>query len=145
MGNVVTVNTVIQGLFLGVAIAILAIGYNKIVLGRLVKALIKSEATHPATAKTIADLHVRHTIFLRFALRKNGTLRKFIREADIAGKDGKTAFYIPEDKLYRAGRLYGGRDVDPLMIVVSLVIVAIFFVAVQLFLPVILNQVQQII
>ena len=53
-----SMGVVMQGLFIGLIIGVLAVGYNKLVIGRFVKALIKAEANHPAFAKSFVDLDV---------------------------------------------------------------------------------------
>jgi hypothetical protein len=158
----INIDMVLQGIFIGVIIAVLAVGYNKLVLGKFVKALIKSEAVHPAFAKTFNELNVKRNIFLSFALRKNGTLRKIVYQIDnrindisnVGGADNNSIntnsknndgninnlyYYIPEDKLYRAGRVYGGKDVDILMLAAVIIIFFIFFAILLLYLPNLLN------
>ena len=118
-----TTAVVLQGLFIGVVIAVLAVGYNKLIIGRFVKALIKAEANHPAFAKSFTDLDVNQNIFIKLALRKGSTLKKMVAELD--GDEIK--YYIPEDKLYRAGRMYGGKDVDALMLAAIIILLFLFF------------------
>ena len=126
-------NTVIQGIFIGLIFAVLAVGYNKLVIGKFVKALIKSEANHPLRAKSFEQLGMAQNIFIKLALRKRGTLRRIVCEPEDTEMQGR--FYIPEDKLYRAGRIYGGKDVDILMIAAVLIILFLFFGIVLLYLP----------
>ena len=140
--GVVSSDIVLQGIFLGVIFAVLAVAYNKLVLGRFVKALIKAEAVHPAFAKSFEQLHVKKTFLLSYALRARGTLRKVVSEPDDRSRKGY--YYIPEDKLYRAGRMYGGKDVDLLMVAAVLLVLFIFFTIVLMYMPVIWNQVSSI-
>ena len=132
--KVMTVETVMQGIFIGVIVAVLAVGYNKLVIGKFVNALIKAEAVHPAFAKTFDQLNIRKNIMLSFALRSGGTLRRLVHELNDTDKKG--SFYIPEDKLYRAGRLYGGKDVDLLLVAAVIVVLFIFFAIVLMLMPV---------
>ena len=134
-----TQEIIIQGLFIGVVLAVLAVGYNKLVLGKFVKALIKSEANHPLRAKSFEQLGVSQNIFIKLALRKRGTLRRIVREPEDTEMQGR--FYIPEDKLYRAGRIYGGKDVDVLMLAAVLVVLFLFFGLVVLYLPLLMNAI----
>ena len=140
MIDTITVDVVLQGLFLGVIAAVLVIAYNKLVIGKFVKALIKAEAVHPAFAKTFEQLNMKKTIWFSFALRNKGLLRKFVYEPD--GSEMKGYFYIPEDKLYRAGRIYGGKDVDLLMVAAVLLVLFIFFALVLLYAPVVFDQIK---
>ena len=140
MFGILTIDLVLQGIFLGVVLAVFVVAYNKLVIGRFVKALIKAEAVHPNFAKTFDELNVKKTFLMSFALRNKSTLRKFVFEPD--DKDRKGYFYIPEDKLYRAGRIYGGKDVDFLMVSAVLIVLFIFFTLVLLYMPVVTNQIQ---
>ena len=126
---------VMQGLFIGIIIAVLTVGYNKLFLGRFVKALIKAEANHPAFAKSFDDLNIRKNFLFKLALRRGGTLKKIVAELD------GDKYYIPEDKIYRAGRLYGGKDVDILMIAAIIVILFLFFGVMLLYFPVMMNMI----
>lgn len=128
-----SLNSAIQGIFIGLIIAVLVIGYNKLVIGKFVKALIKAEANHPLRAKSFEQLGVSQNIFIKIALRKRSTLRRIVCEPKDREQQG--LFYIPEDKLYRAGRIYGGKDVDILMIAAVIVVLFIFFGIVLIFLP----------
>ena len=132
-------DNMLQGIFLGVIAAVLVIAYNKLVIGKFVKALIKAEAVHPNFAKTFEQLNVKRNFMISFALRNKGMLRKFVLEPD--GDDRKGSFYIPEDKLYRAGRLYGGKDVDLLMVFAVIIILFLFFAVLLMFFPVIMDWV----
>ncbi|MCL1858109.1 MAG: hypothetical protein FWF92_02605 [Oscillospiraceae bacterium] len=135
----ITVDIVLSGIFIGVIIAVLAVAYNKLVIGKFVKALIKAEAVHPAFAKSFDQLRVKKNLFVNYALRTKGMLRKFVFELD--DEDKKGYFYIPEDKLYRAGRLYGGKDVDLLMVAAVIIVLFIFYAIVIMCMPAVLNQV----
>ena len=140
--NLVTIDIVMQGIFLGVILAVLAVAYNKLVIGKFVKALIKAEAVHPAFAKSFEQLNVKKNFMIAFALRSRGTLRKVVFEPGDA--DRKGYYYIPEDKLYRAGRIYGGKDVDLLLVSASIIVLFIFFAILLMYMPVILSQVESI-
>jgi hypothetical protein len=133
-------SVVLQGIFIGVIFAVLVVAYNKLVIGKFVKALIKAEAVHPNFAKNFDQLKVKKTFLMTFALRNKSTLRKFVLEPDDDARKGY--FYIPEDKLYRAGRIYGGKDVDFLMTAAVIIVLFIFFTLVLLYLPVAIGQVQ---
>ena len=134
MGQAVDFATavVIQGLFIGVILGVLTVGYNKLVIGKFVKALITAEANHPAFAKSFSELNLKKNILLKFALR-GVMLRKIV--AELEGEEIK--YYIPEDKLYRAGRLYGGKDVDILMLAAVILVLFLAFSIMLLAFPMI--------
>ena len=132
-----TTSIVFQGIFIGLIIAVLAVGYNKLVIGRFVKALINAEANHPAFAKSFSELNIKKTIFLRHALR-GYMLQKIVAKLEEENNE-ETKYYIPEDKLYRAGRLYGGKDVDVLLMAAVLLVLFLFFGLVLLYFPILWN------
>ena len=124
-----------QCLFIGIVFAVLIVGYNKLFLGKFVKALIKAEANHPAFAKSFDELNIKKNFLFKFALRKGGTLKKII--AELEGEK----YYIPEDNIYRAGRLYGGKDVDILMLASVIVVLFLFFGLLLLYFPYLMNMI----
>ena len=132
---------VMQGIFIGVIIAVISVGYNKLFLGRFVKALIKAEANHPAFAKSFGDLNIRKNFLFRLALRQGGTLKKVVAELESEDTQADIKYYIPEDKMYRAGRLYGGKDVDVLMLAAVVTVLFLFFAAMLLVFPPLLNMI----
>ena len=137
-----TSDIVLQGMFMGIIFAVLVIAYNKLVIGKFVKALIKAEAVHPNFAKSFEELNIKKNILFSYALRTRGFLRKFVYEPEEEERKGK--FYIPEDKLYRAGRIYGGKDVDLLMVAATIIILLIFFAVVLMYMPVLWGHVSGI-
>jgi len=140
--KLITVDVVLRGFFIGVLLAVFAVAYNKLVIGKFVKALIKAEAVHPAFAKSFEQLNLRKNFWFSYALRSRGTLRKFVFELDDEGRPGH--YYIPEDKLYRAGRLYGGKDVDVLLVASVILILFIFFAIVLMVMPYFTGQISDL-
>jgi hypothetical protein len=132
-----SVDLVLQAMFLGIVFAVLTVGYNKLFIGRFVKALIKAEANHPAFAKSFSDLNIKKNFLFKLALRKGGTLMKIVAQLE----NDENKYYIPEDKIYRAGRLYGGKDVDLLMIAAVIVLLFLFFGVLLLYFPFFWNMV----
>jgi len=132
-----TTNIVFQGIFIGLIIAVLAVGYNKLVIGKFVKALINAEANHPAFAKSFSELNLKKTILLKHALR-GYMLQKIVAKLEEENNE-EPKYYIPEDKLYRAGRLYGGKDVDVLLIAAIILVLFLFFGLVLLYFPLLWN------
>jgi len=138
MNSGIPVELVMQGFFIGTLLAVLAVGYNKVFIGRFVKALIKAEANHPAFAKSFGELNIKKNFLFKLALRKNGTLKKIVSELE---EDEK--YYIAEDKIYRAGRLYGGKDADILMIAAIIIVLFLFFAIMLLYFPTLLNMIEE--
>jgi len=135
--DIFNMDVVLRGFFIGAIIYVLVVAYNKLVIGKFVKALIKAEAVHPAFAKSFEQLNIRKSFMLSFSMRSRSNLRKFIFELD--DEDRKGYYYIPEDKLYRAGRMYGGKDVDLLMVAALILVLFIFFAIALMVIPALMN------
>lgn len=121
----------IRGIFCALLIVVLVVGYNKLFIGRFVKALLESKINSPLSAKTFAELGIKPNFLLSYAMREKGFLRKLVKE----NKDELGKFYIPEETAYRAMRMYGGRDVDGLMIAFLIILVLAAFALASVLLP----------
>ena len=144
-----TAELVMQSLFIGIVLAVLTVGYNKLFLGRFVKALIKAEDNHPAFAKSFNELNIKKNFLFKLALRRGGTLNKIVSKLDdsrdmqaAAVNENDIKYYIPEDKIYRAGRLYGGKDVDMLMLASLIIILFLFFGIMLLYVPFLFDMIR---
>ena len=137
--QVLTVNTIITSIFIGVIIAVFVVAYNKLVLGKFVRALINAKAVDCSSAKSFEQLNVKKSFPLAFSLRKKGSLRKYVCESEEEG-----FYYIPEDKLYRAFRIYGEKDVSILKVIAVIVALAVFYGIVIAYMPVIFEQAREI-
>lgn len=125
----------LRGIFSALLIVVLAVGYNKLFIGRFVKALLEGEINSPLSAKTFAELGIKRNFLLNFALREKGFLRKLVKESqDELGK-----FYIPEEKSYRALRMYGGKDVDGLMIAFLIILLLAAFALASVLVPIFID------
>ena len=72
----VAVKYIIIGIFFGIVIASLSALYNRRVLGKFIRALIKSDATSPEKAKTLAELGFDKNPFVKYSLSRGYTLKK---------------------------------------------------------------------
>ncbi len=145
----------VWALYFAFLLAALAAFYNRTVLGRLPRALIKNECISPQSAKTLSELGCDKNPFLRLSLRLGTTLRRTVRsvEQDEFEKDPKNTaraskfaefwlgerkykpnfandhFYIPEEKRDSAAARFEkkGNGVIPLVLcaVFGIVIVAL--------------------
>ncbi len=69
----------ILGIFIGAVVACLAMAYNKQMLGKIVRALINSEANSPESAKTLDELGLKKSYLAKNALRSSSTLGRFVK------------------------------------------------------------------
>lgn len=72
----VAVKYVIIGIFFGIVLASASALFNRRVLGRFIRALIKQDATSPESAKTLSELGFDKNPFVKYSLTRGYTLRK---------------------------------------------------------------------
>lgn len=146
----ITLDIIVWSLFVGVVLALLVIFLTKRVTGAYVRRLLDAKAHTPETALTMRQLGVKSNILIRLQLREKGTLRKVVianpvtasvqapavdgapvkksaakkRSADLAD----TPFFIPENKIDRAARLFDATSAslfNILLAVLALIVVAV--------------------
>lgn len=155
----ISVEMMIGAIFLGAALAAFAAVYNKRILGNFVWALLKQGIHTKEKAKTIYELDFQKNPFLRAALLRETTLRRFVRTAEEdeapqqtrkGGKrpaiNFKTArFYIPEEMRIKAEIRYYRKGTDWVSFVVGLFVFALLAVAVYFLLPELLAMLDNLI
>lgn len=123
-----TLPMIVWPLILGVIIAAVAVFLNKKLIGRFVARLLAEKASTPQSAKTFAELGIKSSSFLRFSLRREGTLRKMVKAVDtVEEREGKSPvaterYYIPEEMAYRAERLYDPDDASVMTVLLAVLI-----------------------
>lgn len=124
--SVTTLNIIVWSLFIGFIIAIGVTLYNKIVLGKLVRALIEKDATSPERALALGDVGGENPL-IKLALRRGGALRRVVRMAeDNEGEDtGKNVaegkFYIPEECMHRAKTVYDKPETSVFSVLLAII------------------------
>ncbi len=78
-GSMISVPLIVVGLFIGIAIALVASVFTKRVLGAPVRKLLSEGATSADSAKTLAELGLAKNWFLAHAFRGNVSLRRVVR------------------------------------------------------------------
>ncbi|MBQ9086678.1 MAG: hypothetical protein IJY47_05775 [Clostridia bacterium] len=128
-GSLISVRTIIFGLFIGLTLASFGAVFNKRVLGGFVRRLLREECLSPETGKTLPELGIADKLWIRRAVRKSVSLRRVVRcreeeealsaqeSAEDADKGHRSSrrrsaafrvdpdqhhFYIPEDMKYLA-------------------------------------------
>lgn len=156
--RIMTLKTVIIGLYIGFLVGIIISFYNKVYLGSFVRKLVKKEVFSSEKALTLREIGVKNTFFIRKALVKKGTLRriaeaanedevtseverskfskwfrKFFRfddEPKLKYDFDKIKFYIPEEKKYAAEIRYEKKGSNPAMfIVMAIALTAVAVIA----------------
>ncbi len=134
--TITTLNIIVWSLFIGFLAAILITLFNKLLIGSAVRRLIAKKAYTSDRAISAEKLGCRN-IFIRFAFRKNSTLRKLLctdnaEESVTAANMDSIKFYIPEESVRKAETIYGKKDIT--VGTVLLCIIALFIVAMLAFL-----------
>lgn len=136
--TVTTLNIIVWSLFIGFVLAIIITVFNKIVVGRFVRKLIEKEAFSEESALSLSDIGCKN-IYLKFALRKKGTLRHIVYAAkgDIktSVKTEKAKFYIPEKTQKKAESIYGKKDITAKTVILSVIALLIVSMAALYFIP----------
>ena len=143
---ITTLNIVIWSIYIGFIIGIIITVYNRFVLGALIRRLIEKGACSESAAITVSDTGCANP-FVRFALRKSGTLRRIVYmvgdTAESRSQDSVATakFYIPDENIHRAEVIYGNSGTSLVSILLS---VLAFFVVVLLSFFVIPNLIQML-
>lgn len=97
-----TARNIILGLCIGIILAALYAAYQRGVVGKPVRALLRAEALSPDSAKSLSELGLAGNPFVCFELAHNRVLKSLIRELPAAGDEEEPRYYIPEELKYRA-------------------------------------------
>lgn len=146
----VAIQYVIIGIFFGIILASLSALYNRRVLGRFIREIIKRGATSPEGALTLDELGFSKNPFVKYSLSRGYTLRRSVcridedesgDEAAAAKKDGLSGarFYIPEEKKYAMENKFEAKGTNWLTFALTVVVSLVLVGATVLFLPEILR------
>ncbi|MBQ8249605.1 MAG: hypothetical protein IJY93_06965 [Clostridia bacterium] len=138
--TITTLNIIVWSLFIGFILAIFATLYNKFVIGKVVRTLLKKEIHSEENALTAAELECDNP-FVRFALRKNASLRRIVylsgdTDAEQQKYDRSSSkLYIPEGKIHRAEVTYGTKDITAGTVILSIVACIVVAILALIFIP----------
>ena len=79
MGGLFSVQTLVIGVFLGLAIAAVASVINKQINGAFVSVLLERKCLSPESAKTLPELDSAHLLMVRWGLCRGVNLRRVVR------------------------------------------------------------------
>ena len=139
-GSIMTLNIVLWSLFIGFLLGIGGTVYNKVILGRLVRALLDKEITDEDRAMSLDELNVSD-VFVKFALRRGSTFRRIVRMRGDTGENDckipitEAKFYIPEENITRAKKVYGNLGASFFTILVSILALIIATLAALIIVP----------
>ena len=108
--------TIIWTFMFGAVAATLVMFYNNRFLGRLVRALIKIDATSPESAIAIEELGLKLTPAIKHALRPETSFSQTVLRTE----DGR--FYIAPDKVLLAKKKYRSQDMTLIFVLMSIII-----------------------
>lgn len=139
-GSIMTLNIVLWSLFIGFLIGIGGTVYNKVILGSFVRSMLNGGITSEDKAMTLGELG--HTnAFVKFALRRGSTFRRIVRmrgdsdEANSRVSLDEARFYIPEENMIRAEKVYGKLGASIFQILVSILALLITTLAALIIVP----------
>lgn len=78
-GSLVTIGTVVLGLYIGSLIACIVMTYNRQLLGSIVRKMISMEISTPENAKTVEELGYKKNVFVRSFFRDSEALHRVVK------------------------------------------------------------------
>ena len=138
--TITTLNIIVWSLFIGFILAIFATLYNKFVIGKLVRALLKKEVHSESTALCADEVNCDNP-FIRFSLRKNSSLRRIVYiSGDTDAEQQKydrsaSKLYIPVEKIHRAALTYGKNDITVGTVLLSIAACVAVAILALIFIP----------
>ena len=123
-GSIMTLNIVLWSLFIGFLLGICGTVYNKVILGSFVRSMLAAEATSKDKALPLGELE-HANVFVRFVLRRGSTFRRIVHSVDDSDEVSsrlpldKARFYIPEENLERARKVYGKLEASVFTVLLS--------------------------
>ncbi len=115
--SILTLNIIVWSLFIGFLIGIGATIYNKVILGALTRSIIDRQIFNEDAALSLEQLGHANP-FVKFALRRGGTFRRIVRmcgdsaDGDSSLSVSRGKFFIPEENIPRAEKIYGNLGVS---------------------------------
>ena len=133
-------NLLVWSLGIGICLCNFYIFYNKAVLGRMVRGLIKRQAFAPDNALSLAELGLDKNAFVSGAVKKKSSALYGVIEQI----DDKNAYYIPESKKEKADKLFSTKESSLAVAVGSSVLILLVTYLVTLVIPFIISVAQGI-
>lgn len=120
-------------LFAGALAAACTSSFVNAAVGSAVRAMISHGADSEERALGLDELGVGKNIFVRAALkRRRGLLSRLVGRVE---RDGSAAYWLPESSREKAEAIYGGKKQNPLLLPLSVTLLAIAAVALVRLLP----------
>lgn len=91
-GTLITARNIILGICIGIIIASIVAAYDKNMLGKFVRKIIKEQCFHQKDAKTLAEFGFEKNYFIKSSLRReNGILNKVVKCAEREDHEAQVA------------------------------------------------------
>lgn len=120
-------------LFAGALAAAFASSFVNAAVGSAVRAMISHGANAEEKALGLDELGVGKNIFVRAALkRRRGLLSRLVGRVE---RDGAAAYWLPESSREKAEAIYGGKKQNPLLLPLSVILLAVAAIALVRLLP----------
>ena len=120
-------------LFAGALAAACSSSFVNAAVGSAVRAMISYGANAEEKALGLDELGVGKNIFVRAALkRRRGLLSRLVGRVE---RDGSAAYWLPESSREKAEAIYGGKKQNPLLLPLSVILLAVAAIALVRLLP----------
>ena len=90
--------TILWLILAGFALAAVIVAVMRLSLGKVVRKLLEENATSPETARSLSELGVKETGYLRSSLKGRGPLASVVKSTG----EAQEKYYIPEESADRA-------------------------------------------
>ena len=152
------INLILCAIALALCASSFIINYHKTYTLAIIKALLRREATSEESAKTLTELRLSDSIFLKLALSRNGQLTKIVKRVGeptytyeeyiaLSKKERKgkkidfaaARFFIPEENVERAKHIREKENPTVLRTVLLCLLIVSLTVCIMLLMPAILS------
>lgn len=129
--NMISIPMLVWAMYVGIAIGILVMYYNKIYLGSAIRSILEKGAIERENAMTAEALGFDKKPLILRAIEK-GILSKYIRPIE---KEGVMHYYVTEEERVRVELRYSAKGTDLYVVVVALILFFIVALVASRYLP----------
>ena len=129
--DMISIPTLVWAMYVGIAIGILVMYYNKIYLGSAIRSILEKGAIEQDNAMTAEALGFDKKPLILRAIGK-GILSKYIRPIE---KEGVMHYYVTEEERVRVELRYSAKGTDLYVVVVALILFFIVALVASRYLP----------
>lgn len=136
--DMITIPTLVWAIYIGIVIGLFMTYYNKVILGKAIRAIIEKKAFAEENAMTAEELGFAKNRFILFSIRR-GVLGRFIYSVS-ASEGEPLRYYMKNEDAIRAELRYSQKGTDLYFLVIALVVFLVLAFLAARFLPELLDM-----